>query len=466
MKKLIKTLNLFFIFLLFSACSKQSLVKFEFMNNSNSAIQNISIAATEELCSENDFIETLEVSHKETLALDFSHQEGSECVYPKGDGEYVLKYEAKNQQYSFNFGYYTAGKPLENKFKIKFLSENKLAINGSEEKPQLSSNQPNAEILDQETKEMESTQSCKKNECGTSSIPNLKDCNLTEYGLDCAMVKFLEENLAWTTEEGGIDFCAYKLLGKKDSSSYLQVMCSEFYVQDRETVCPDLESREECFVTKDIEKKVCQEKCEINEVNPYLVTGGGLSIPVKITKEDDGRFELWEPRDGSYYTQDLKENFPAKIYANLKNIDKSIIKESNIQRAEKYFGTKVRFNVSGALNQACEINADCGTLPMEYALRSTCPHEVKCLENQCVAGCYDFVDNHDLPLLKRYTWSGAVELIHQGKVKQVSQSHALDVELILKDDSSIRVKEPKIDSVFQEVEKCGELCEDIVLITE
>jgi hypothetical protein len=39
-------------------------------------------------------------------------------------------------------------------------------------------------------------------------------------------------------------------------------------------------------------------------------------------------------------------------------------------------------------------------MPGEYWLRSTCPHTVACIQNQCAVGCYDFTDHVDMPLLK------------------------------------------------------------------
>jgi FlaG/FlaF family flagellin (archaellin) len=63
-------------------------------------------------------------------------------------------------------------------------------------------------------------------------------------------------------------------------------------------------------------------------------------------------------------------------------------------------------------------------------------------------------------------WETAVRIIHSGQVETVFQLHSLDVTLTMKDGSEVHTVEPFIDAVFQEVDKCGKPCEDIILITE
>ena len=53
-----------------------------------------------------------------------------------------------------------------------------------------------------------------------------------------------------------------------------------------------------------------------------------------------------------------------------------------------------------------------------------------------------------------------------GEVQQVAQTHSQWVTLVLKDGTTLEAKEPQIDEVFREIEKCGELCSDIVVMTE
>lgn len=64
------------------------------------------------------------------------------------------------------------------------------------------------------------------------------------------------------------------------------------------------------------------------------------------------------------------------------------------------------------------------------------------------------------------SWNESIEILNNGKVKGVFQSHSLNVILTLKDGTNIITKEPGIDNIFDEVEKCGNPCNMIVLGTE
>lgn len=71
-----------------------------------------------------------------------------------------------------------------------------------------------------------------------------------------------------------------------------------------------------------------------------------------------------------------------------------------------------------------------------------------------------------LPCGEEVEWETAVEILHQGEVEQVVQLHSLAVTLILKDGCEIKTVEPVIDDIFNEVEKCGTPCSDMILATE
>jgi hypothetical protein len=64
------------------------------------------------------------------------------------------------------------------------------------------------------------------------------------------------------------------------------------------------------------------------------------------------------------------------------------------------------------------------------------------------------------------SWDEAIRILNSGVVEQVFQAHSLDVTLSLKDGRSVHTKEPGIDDIFDEVEKCGEPCKDILVATE
>ena len=63
-------------------------------------------------------------------------------------------------------------------------------------------------------------------------------------------------------------------------------------------------------------------------------------------------------------------------------------------------------------------------------------------------------------------WDTAIEILNAGQVTEVVQSHNLDVTLTLDDGSQIKTVEPSLDEIFREIELCGHVCREILLITE
>ena len=223
-------------------------------------------------------------------------------------------------------------------------------------------------------------------------------CPAEAFGQDCAIIEFLEEELAWTNMDSGKAFCAYTVLGQVVGDMYLEAFCEEYYVQDERVVCPDIESQQDCFQAKNLESSPCREKCEVEKVDKYLVTSSGIATPLKLSRVGD-TYELWTPRDGSLYSSDLQAKFPKEIYKKIDDVDRGALESQIIDRAEEHFSTKASFQVLGEMDKGCSQYTDCGILPFEYAARSNCPHTVKCLEGRCVAGCYDFSDHSRFPLL-------------------------------------------------------------------
>ena len=64
------------------------------------------------------------------------------------------------------------------------------------------------------------------------------------------------------------------------------------------------------------------------------------------------------------------------------------------------------------------------------------------------------------------SWGEAMQIIMSGEVQQVVQTQSREVTLVLRDGTTLEATEPQIDEVFREIERCGELCSDIVKITE
>ena len=63
-------------------------------------------------------------------------------------------------------------------------------------------------------------------------------------------------------------------------------------------------------------------------------------------------------------------------------------------------------------------------------------------------------------------WSQAEALILKGEVTEVYQTHTLHVTLVLIDGKIILVVEPELDEIFNVVERCGDLCKDVIRATE
>jgi hypothetical protein len=64
------------------------------------------------------------------------------------------------------------------------------------------------------------------------------------------------------------------------------------------------------------------------------------------------------------------------------------------------------------------------------------------------------------------SYEDALKLLFEGQAKGVFQTHALCVDLELKDGTIIHTKEPVIDDLFKKLEECGESCQDMTLATE
>jgi hypothetical protein len=72
----------------------------------------------------------------------------------------------------------------------------------------------------------------------------------------------------------------------------------------------------------------------------------------------------------------------------------------------------------------------------------------------------------DTPYPSEVGWETAVAVLNSGEVTMATQLHSLEVILTMKNGSEITTVEPYIDAVFDEVQKCGEPCSEITLVTE
>ncbi|MBW8011946.1 MAG: hypothetical protein FVQ83_12015 [Chloroflexi bacterium] len=59
-----------------------------------------------------------------------------------------------------------------------------------------------------------------------------------------------------------------------------------------------------------------------------------------------------------------------------------------------------------------------------------------------------------------------MEILNSGEVVTISQLHNLEVTLELMDGRMIKTVEPRIDAIFEEIDTCGEICSNIIRVTE
>lgn len=64
------------------------------------------------------------------------------------------------------------------------------------------------------------------------------------------------------------------------------------------------------------------------------------------------------------------------------------------------------------------------------------------------------------------SWERAVELLNSGAVTMVAQLHSGEVRLTLTNGAEVSTVGPYLDAIFDEVQKCGAPCANIVLAME
>jgi hypothetical protein len=67
---------------------------------------------------------------------------------------------------------------------------------------------------------------------------------------------------------------------------------------------------------------------------------------------------------------------------------------------------------------------------------------------------------------ERLDWDKIADILAGGNVVSVTQSHSLRVDLTLADGTTIVTQEPKIDAIFDALQECGGVCEDVEVATE
>lgn len=76
------------------------------------------------------------------------------------------------------------------------------------------------------------------------------------------------------------------------------------------------------------------------------------------------------------------------------------------------------------------------------------------------------IDDPKSSLPAEVNWETAIEILNTGRVTEVVQSHQREVILTLNDGSQIKTLEPALDDILREIERCGNVCREILIGTE
>jgi len=118
--------------------------------------------------------------------------------------------------------------------------------------------------------------------------------------------------------------------------------------------------------------------------------------------------------------------------------------------------TNNNYQIAKTTNNRCSSDNDC-KLPFEYAIRSSCPYQNKCLNGFCTIICFTYPDPQ---------WLKIRQAISDCQVKSLMQTHSLEVTAQLKDGQKVKAIEPSIDLVFQLVATVENKCGKVQMATE
>lgn len=83
-----------------------------------------------------------------------------------------------------------------------------------------------------------------------------------------------------------------------------------------------------------------------------------------------------------------------------------------------------------------------------------------------LAACAEQVsENQDWEQENTISWNEAIRVLNEGNVVFVSQSHSLWVGFQLRDGTTFFAKEPAIDEIFREMDRCND-CGGILVSME
>lgn len=187
-----------------------------------------------------------------------------------------------------------------------------------------------------------------------TGVSSLTEC----FDVYCGIEQYLEKNLAWTTEEGGVDFCSFNWLNEDNfaynNPIFLDVLCEEYYIDN----------------------------------DGYLKQASGVRSPIEIEVDDQGYFiGIWEPLTAED-TPETIQRFGEYYQVYLDEQDKDLIKfeKNNLINARNYFNTDIKYEIAETLETECFNDFDCD-LPFDYAIRSNCRYISTCINKKCTVIC-------------------------------------------------------------------------------
>lgn len=200
--------------------------------------------------------------------------------------------------------------------------------------------------------------------------------------VDQGIEEYLETNLAG---KEGKTFCSFAPLEEDSSAIYLSYLCQDFKPINSRTVC---EPSEECAKDNTCDQNVCI----ITYFEDVLGEVSGSSGPIKLLKDESGAITgHWMPRDGSYFTSDLRSEFgeyAADLYYDYSGGIFSMEKH-NQNKAKEYFNLDFQYEIVEVTEEACTSDYDCET-PGNYLIRSSCPYQSWCIDDKCTVVCPQF----------------------------------------------------------------------------
>ncbi len=157
-------------------------------------------------------------------------------------------------------------------------------------------------------------------------------------------------------------------------------------------------------------------------------------------------------------TYRLEPGFSTWMFSDSKRILKGFDRDVSVEAIlieTRNLSNEESYKIVLKTNDDCLTKSDCA-LPFEYAIRSDCPYETRCLKNECCIIC---------PIIDP-NWNKIEQAIYNCDVDSVMQTHDKNVVVKLKNGGTIEAFEPNIDDVIFVADKAEEKCGKLTIGTE